>query len=169
MYQGSCVSCTYTDGDMKINLDKGRNSYFNAHMKSGGRSRAARYWGPRGPPAPATTQGSRAFVLAVGGCFPEAGRVQRGRRFRASICKLGVFGATDPLRELSLGTILVAGAQFAAHARRVRCYTRSGDSRRRSVMMGLARLLLAVLVARWRRWPSRPTSRLCRATGRRGL
>lgn len=37
MYQGTCVSCTVTDGDIKINLDKGRNSYFNQHMKSGGK------------------------------------------------------------------------------------------------------------------------------------
>jgi hypothetical protein len=37
MYQGQCVSCTYTEGDMKINLDKGKNAYFNQHMKTSGK------------------------------------------------------------------------------------------------------------------------------------
>jgi hypothetical protein len=37
MYQGSCVACSYHDGDMKVDLEKGRNSYFNAHMKSEGK------------------------------------------------------------------------------------------------------------------------------------
>ncbi len=37
MYQGRCTSCTYTDGDNKIELEKGRNSYFNQHMKSSGK------------------------------------------------------------------------------------------------------------------------------------
>lgn len=37
MYQGSCVSCTFADGDVKITLEKGRNSYFNQHMKSSGK------------------------------------------------------------------------------------------------------------------------------------
>lgn len=36
MCQGVCVSCTYTDGDRKITLEKGRNAYFNQHMKSSG-------------------------------------------------------------------------------------------------------------------------------------
>lgn len=37
MYQGTCVSCTCKDGDINITLDKGRNAYFNAHMKSSGK------------------------------------------------------------------------------------------------------------------------------------
>lgn len=37
MYQGSCVSCAFADGDVKITLDKGRNSYFNQHMKTTGK------------------------------------------------------------------------------------------------------------------------------------
>lgn len=37
MYQGQCMSCTYQDGDMKVSLEKGRNSYFNQHMKSSGK------------------------------------------------------------------------------------------------------------------------------------
>ncbi len=37
MYQGLCDSCTYTDGDMKVTLEKGRNSYFNQHMKASGK------------------------------------------------------------------------------------------------------------------------------------
>jgi hypothetical protein len=37
MYQAQCLSCTYADGDMKITLEKGNNSYFNAHMKTSGK------------------------------------------------------------------------------------------------------------------------------------
>lgn len=37
MYQGSCVSCTFADGEVKITLEKGRNSYFNQHMKTNGK------------------------------------------------------------------------------------------------------------------------------------
>jgi hypothetical protein len=37
MYQGTVTTCTYKDGDMSITLDKGRNSYFNQHMKSSGK------------------------------------------------------------------------------------------------------------------------------------
>lgn len=37
MYQGVCTSCSYVDGDMKITLDKGRNSYFNPQMKASGK------------------------------------------------------------------------------------------------------------------------------------
>lgn len=37
MYQAQCLGCTYSDGDMKITLDKGSNSYFNAHMKADGK------------------------------------------------------------------------------------------------------------------------------------
>jgi len=36
MYQGRCVSCTYADGGMQIQLAEGNNSYFNAHMKASG-------------------------------------------------------------------------------------------------------------------------------------
>ena len=37
MYQAICTACTYADGDMKVELEKGRNAYFNAHMKSSGK------------------------------------------------------------------------------------------------------------------------------------
>lgn len=37
MCQGQCLSCTYTDGDMKVTLSKGRNAYFNQKMKTSGR------------------------------------------------------------------------------------------------------------------------------------
>jgi hypothetical protein len=37
MYQAAVVSCTYADGDKKITLEKGRNSYFNQKMKSSGK------------------------------------------------------------------------------------------------------------------------------------
>jgi hypothetical protein len=37
MYQAQCLSCTYVDGEMKITLEKGNNSYFNAHMKASGK------------------------------------------------------------------------------------------------------------------------------------
>jgi len=37
MYQAVVTSAIYTDGDKKITLDKGRNSYFNQHMKSSGK------------------------------------------------------------------------------------------------------------------------------------
>ena len=37
MYQAQCISCTYADGDMKVTLDKGNNSFFNAHMKASGK------------------------------------------------------------------------------------------------------------------------------------
>jgi len=37
MYQGTCVSCTYAEGEMKITLEKGRNAYFNQGMKATGK------------------------------------------------------------------------------------------------------------------------------------
>jgi hypothetical protein len=37
MYQAAVVSCTYADGEKKITLEKGRNSYFNQKMKSSGK------------------------------------------------------------------------------------------------------------------------------------
>jgi hypothetical protein len=37
MYQGLCESCTYVQGDNKITLEKGRNAYFNQHMKTNGK------------------------------------------------------------------------------------------------------------------------------------
>lgn len=37
MYQAQCTGCTYADGEAKFTLEKGRNSYFNAHMKAGGK------------------------------------------------------------------------------------------------------------------------------------
>jgi hypothetical protein len=37
MYQGLCDGCTYSDGDMKITLEKGRNAYFNQHMQASGK------------------------------------------------------------------------------------------------------------------------------------
>jgi hypothetical protein len=37
MYQAVCTSCTYADGAMKIELQKGSNSYFNAHMQASGK------------------------------------------------------------------------------------------------------------------------------------
>jgi hypothetical protein len=37
MYQGKCESCTYIHGDNKITLEKGRNAYFNQHMKTAGK------------------------------------------------------------------------------------------------------------------------------------
>ena len=37
MYQAQCISCTYADGDMKVTLAKGNNSYFNANMHASGK------------------------------------------------------------------------------------------------------------------------------------
>jgi len=37
MCQGQCLSATCTHGDKKIELSKGRNAYFNQHMKSNGK------------------------------------------------------------------------------------------------------------------------------------
>jgi hypothetical protein len=37
MYQGTCVSCEYKDGDQAFKLDKGRNAYFNDHMSAKGK------------------------------------------------------------------------------------------------------------------------------------
>ncbi len=37
MYQAQCTGCSYSDGEMKIELEKGRNSYFNAHMHASGK------------------------------------------------------------------------------------------------------------------------------------
>ncbi len=37
MYQGTCESCVYIQGDNKITLEKGRNAYFNQHMKTNGK------------------------------------------------------------------------------------------------------------------------------------
>jgi hypothetical protein len=37
MYQAGVVSATYADGEKKITLEKGRNSYFNQKMKSSGK------------------------------------------------------------------------------------------------------------------------------------
>lgn len=37
MLQGSCVSCSYSDGDRKFDLAKGRNAYFNPKVKASGK------------------------------------------------------------------------------------------------------------------------------------
>ena len=37
VYQGKCVSATYSDGDKKVKVDKGRNSHFNPKLKSSGK------------------------------------------------------------------------------------------------------------------------------------
>jgi len=37
MYQAQCLTCTYADGERKITLEKGNNSYFNQHMKAHGK------------------------------------------------------------------------------------------------------------------------------------
>jgi hypothetical protein len=37
MYQALCTGASYADGEMKIDLDNGCNSYFNQHMKSSGK------------------------------------------------------------------------------------------------------------------------------------
>ncbi len=37
MYQGSCVSCTADDQGVSFTLEKGRNVYFNAKVKSNGK------------------------------------------------------------------------------------------------------------------------------------
>lgn len=34
--QGECVEASYKDGDQKFEIDQGRNSYFNNHIKSSG-------------------------------------------------------------------------------------------------------------------------------------
>jgi hypothetical protein len=37
MFQAQCISCTYADGESKFTLEKGNNSYFNAHMRASGK------------------------------------------------------------------------------------------------------------------------------------
>ena len=37
VYQGTCVSATYADGDRKVTIGKGRNSHFNPALKSSGK------------------------------------------------------------------------------------------------------------------------------------
>ena len=37
VYQGTCVSATYSDGDEKVTVEKGRNSHFNPRLKSSGK------------------------------------------------------------------------------------------------------------------------------------
>ena len=37
VYQGTCVSATYSDGDKKVTVEKGRNSHFNPKLKSSGK------------------------------------------------------------------------------------------------------------------------------------
>jgi hypothetical protein len=37
VYQGRCVSATYSDGDRKVTVGKGRNSHFNPKLKSSGK------------------------------------------------------------------------------------------------------------------------------------
>jgi len=37
LYQGRCVSCTYADGEHKITIEKGRDSFFNQRIKSSGK------------------------------------------------------------------------------------------------------------------------------------
>ncbi len=36
LYQGKCISGAYADGEHKITIEKGRNSFFNAAMKQSG-------------------------------------------------------------------------------------------------------------------------------------
>ena len=37
VYQGTCVSATYSDGKQKFTVDEGRNSHFNPKLKSSGK------------------------------------------------------------------------------------------------------------------------------------
>ena len=37
VYQGTCVSATYSDGKQKFTVEKGRNSHFNPKLKSSGK------------------------------------------------------------------------------------------------------------------------------------
>jgi hypothetical protein len=37
VYQGTCVSATYFDGDKKVTVGKGRNAHFNPRLKSSGK------------------------------------------------------------------------------------------------------------------------------------
>jgi hypothetical protein len=37
VYQGRCVIAAYSDGDKKVTVEKGRNSHFNARLKSSGK------------------------------------------------------------------------------------------------------------------------------------
>jgi hypothetical protein len=37
VYQGTCVSATYSDGDKKVTVEKGRNAHFNPKLKSSGK------------------------------------------------------------------------------------------------------------------------------------
>jgi hypothetical protein len=37
VFQGTCVSATYSDGDRKVTIEKGRNVHFNPKLKSNGK------------------------------------------------------------------------------------------------------------------------------------
>ena len=37
VFQGTCVRATYSDGDKKVTVEKGRNSHFNPKLKSSGK------------------------------------------------------------------------------------------------------------------------------------
>ena len=37
VYQGTCVSAIYADGQRKVTVEKGRNSHFNPRLKSSGK------------------------------------------------------------------------------------------------------------------------------------
>lgn len=37
VFQGTCVSATFSDGDKKVTVEKGRNSHFNPKLKSSGK------------------------------------------------------------------------------------------------------------------------------------
>jgi hypothetical protein len=37
VYQGKCISATYSDGERKFKVEKGRNSHFNSKLKSSGK------------------------------------------------------------------------------------------------------------------------------------
>jgi hypothetical protein len=37
VFQGRCVSASYSDGDKKVTVEKGRNSHFNTRLKSSGK------------------------------------------------------------------------------------------------------------------------------------
>ena len=37
VFQGTCVSATYSDGDKKVTVEKGRNAHFNPKLKSNGK------------------------------------------------------------------------------------------------------------------------------------
>ena len=37
VYQGTCISATYSDADKKVTVEKGRNSHFNPKLKSSGK------------------------------------------------------------------------------------------------------------------------------------